>query len=50
MMKTMVRQVVRPQPVDITVEQRSTCSPGKRPHAGTGGCLKEAVTPWGARA
>jgi len=32
------------------VEQISTCSPWKGPHAGAGGCLKEAVTLWGARA
>jgi len=25
------------------VEQISTCSPRKGPHAGAGGCLKEAV-------
>jgi len=31
------------------VEQISTCSLLKEPHAGSGGCLKEAVTPWGAR-
>ena len=30
------------------VEQISTCSPWKGPHAGAGGCLKEDVTPWGA--
>ena len=30
------------------VEQISTCSPWKGPHSGAGGCLKEAVTPWGA--
>ena len=33
-----------------TVEQMSTCSLWKGPHARTGGCPKEAVTPWGARA
>jgi len=32
------------------VEQISTCSPQKGFHAGEGGCLEEAVTPWGARA
>jgi len=32
------------------VEQISTCSPWKGPHTGAGGCLKEAVTPWGAHA
>jgi len=32
------------------VEQISTCSLWKGPHTGPGGCLKEAVTPWGARA
>ena len=32
------------------MEQISTCSPWKGPHAGAGGCLKEAVTLWGARA
>jgi len=32
------------------VEQISICSPWKGPHTGAGGCLKEAVTPWGARA
>jgi len=32
------------------VEQISTCSPWKGPHTGTGGCLKEAVTPWGVGA
>jgi len=32
------------------VEQISTCSLWKGPHARAGGCLKEAVTPWGARA
>jgi len=32
------------------VEQISTCSPWKRHHARAGGCLKEAVTPWGAHA
>jgi len=30
------------------VEQISTCSPWKGPHSGAGGCLKEAVTLWGA--
>jgi len=30
------------------VEQISTCSPWKGPHATAGGSLKEAVTPWGA--
>ena len=30
------------------MEQISTCSPWKGPHIGAGGCLKEAVTPWGA--
>jgi len=30
------------------VEQISTCSPWKGPHTGAGGCLKEAVTLWGA--
>jgi len=33
-----------------TAEQISTCSPWKGPHAGAGGCLKEAVTPWGTHA
>jgi len=32
------------------VEQISTCSLWKGPHTGAGGCLKEAVTLWGARA
>jgi len=32
------------------MEQISTCSLWKRPHTGAGGCLKEAVTPWVARA
>jgi len=32
------------------VEQISTCSPWKGPHAGAGGCLKEAVAQWGDRA
>jgi len=32
------------------VEQRSTCSPWKGPHAGAGGCLKEAVILWGPHA
>jgi len=31
-------------------EQISTCSLRKGPHAGAGGCLKEAVTLWGAHA
>jgi len=31
------------------VEQIFTCSPWKGPHAGAGGCLKQAVSPWGAR-
>jgi len=31
------------------VEQISTCSPWKGPHARAGGCLKEAGTPWGPR-
>jgi len=31
-MKTMVRQVVRLQPMEV--------------HAGAGGCLKDSVTPW----
>ena len=30
------------------MEQIYTCSPWKGPHARAGGCLKEAVTPWGA--
>jgi len=30
------------------MEQISTCIPWKGPHAGAGGCLKVAVTPWGA--
>jgi len=30
------------------VEQISTCSLWKGPHPGAGGCLKEAVTLWGA--
>ena len=30
------------------MEQISTCSPWKGPHAGAGGCLKEDVTLWGA--
>jgi len=30
------------------VEQISTCSLWKGPHARAGGCLKEVVTPWGA--
>jgi len=30
------------------VEQISTCSPWKGPHARAGGCLKEAATPWEA--
>jgi len=46
-MNTMVSQVV-PLPWRSTVEQISTCSPWKGPHAGAGGCLKEAVTSWGA--
>jgi len=50
MMKTMVRQVVPCSPWRSTVEQISTCSPWKGFHAGAGGCLKEAVTPWSARA
>jgi len=29
------------------MEQISTCTPWKGPHAGVGGYLKEAVTPWG---
>jgi len=32
------------------VEQISTCSLWKGPQAGAGGCLKEAVTLWGAHA
>ena len=32
------------------MEQISTSSLWKRPHTGAGGCLKEAVTPWVARA
>jgi len=32
------------------VEQISTCSPWKGPHAGAGGCPKVAVTLWGAHA
>ena len=32
------------------MEQISTCSLWKGPHARAGGCLKEAVTPWGAHA
>jgi len=31
------------------VEQISTCSLWKGPHAGAGGCLKKAVTLWEAR-
>jgi len=31
------------------MEQISTCSLWKAPHAGAVGCLKEAVTPQGAR-
>jgi len=31
------------------VEQISTCSLWKGLHTGAGGCLKEAVTLWGAR-
>jgi len=30
------------------VEQISTCRPWKGTYARAGGCLKEAVTPWGA--
>jgi len=30
------------------VEQISTCSLWKGPHVRAGGCLKKAVTPWGA--
>ena len=47
MEQTMVRQAVPLQPM---VEQISTCSLWKGPHARAGGCLKEAMTPWGARA
>jgi len=43
--KTMVRQAV---PLQSVVEQISTCSPLRGLHARAGGCLKEAVTPWGA--
>jgi len=46
MMKTMVRQAILLQSM---VKQVSTCSPWKGP-ARAGGCLKEAVTPWGAHA
>jgi len=49
-MKTMVRQAVPCSPWRSKVEQISTCSPWKGPHARAGGCLKEAVTPWGAHA
>ena len=49
-MKTMVRQAVPCSPWRSMVEQISTCSPWKGPHAGAGECLKESVTPWGARA
>jgi len=49
-MKTMVRQAVPLQPMEVHGGADSTCSPWKGPHAGAGGCLKEAVTPWGARA
>jgi len=46
-LKTMMRQAVSLQSM---VEQITTCSPWKGPHDRAGGCLKEAVTPWGARA
>ena len=48
-MKTVVRQVVPSAAHGGPRWSRypSTCSPWKGPHAGAGGCLKEAVTPWG---
>jgi len=49
-MKTMVRQVVPLQSMRSMVAQISTCSPCKGPYARADGCLKEAVTLWGAHA
>jgi len=46
----MVRQAVPCSPWRSMEEQISTCSPWKGPYAGAGGCLKEAVTLWGAHA
>jgi len=47
MMKTMVRQVVALKSTEIHGGADITCSLWKGPHAEAGGCLKEAVTPWG---
>jgi len=48
MMKTIVSRLSPCSPWRSMVEQVSTCSPWKGPHAGAGGCRREAVTPWGA--
>jgi len=47
MEQPLLRQAVPCSPWRSMEEQISTCSPW-RPHAGAGGCLKEAVTLWGA--
>jgi len=44
--QTMVRQAVPLQPMEV--HSGANIHPCKEPHAGAGGCLKEAVTPWGA--
>jgi len=49
MEKAMVRLCLC-SPCGSTVEQISTCSLWKGPHAGAGGCLKEVVTPSEAHA
>jgi len=48
-MKTMVRQAVPLQPMEVHGGADLHLSPWKGAYAGAGGCLKEAVTPWGAR-
>ena len=46
-MKTRVRQVVPLQSTDGPRWSRYPPVASGGPHAGVGGCLKEAVTPWG---
>jgi len=50
MMKTMVRQVVPLQPMKVHGGADIHLQPVEATHAGAGGCLQEAVTPWGLRA
>jgi len=44
----MVRHIIPLQSMEVhSGANIHLVSPWKGPHAGAGGCLKEAVTPWG---